>query len=182
MSAREDVSMLPIDRATALAIGASHFYSGVPCRRGHLSKRTALRDTCLECNAMASRKYKNTEKAATVYATRVKRLKESGEWTRGNTSRLLKHEYGITLAEYEVLFTKQNGVCAICERPEKTIDKKQNKARRLAVDHCHSTNKIRGLLCFECNTGIGKFGDNPQLIERAANYVRNKGELNCPQV
>ena len=73
---------------------------------------------------------------------------------------------------------KQNGVCAICKRPEKTIDRKQNKFRRLAVDHCHNTDKIRGLLCFECNTGIGKFKDNPQLIERAAEYIRNEGELN----
>lgn len=182
MSAREDVSMLPIDRATALAIGASHFYSGVPCRRGHLSKRTASRNTCLECNMIASRKYKTTEKAAITYANKVQRLKNAGQWERHTTNRTLKHEYGITLVEYEILLIKQNGVCAICERPEKTIDKVQNKLRRLAVDHCHSTNKIRGLLCFECNTGIGKFGDNPQLIERAANYVRNKGELNCPQV
>ena len=178
MSARENMDMLPKDRATALAIGALHFYSGVPCGRGHLSKRTASRNTCLECNMVASRKYKNTEKAAAVYATRVKRLKESGEWARKNASRVLKHEYGITLVEYEVLLAKQNGVCAICQQPEKTLDKKSNSLRRLAVDHCHTTSKIRGLLCFYCNTGIGKFGDNPQLIERAAEYVRSEGEFN----
>lgn len=178
MSARENMDMLPKDRATALAIGALHFYSGIPCGRGHLSKRTASRNTCLECNRIAAQKYKTTEKAAATYATRVKRLKESGEWERKNTSRLLKHEYGITLAEYETLFTKQNGVCAICQQPEKAFDKKQNRLRRLAVDHCHTTSKIRGLLCFDCNTGIGKLGDNPQLIERAAEYVRSEGEFN----
>jgi hypothetical protein len=178
MSVRENMDMLPKDRATALAIGALHFYSGIPCGRGHLSKRTASRNTCLECNMVASRKYKNTEKAAAVYATRVKRLKESGEWARKNASRVLKHEYGITLVEYEMLLAKQNGVCAICQQPEKTLDKKNNSLRRLAVDHCHTTSKIRGLLCFYCNTGIGKFGDNPQLIERAAEYVRSEGEFN----
>jgi len=179
MSSRDNVLLLPTDRATAVAVGASHFYTGVPCRRGHLAKRTTSRDTCVACIRIASNKYKKTEKAAAVYATRVERLKASGEWARSSASRLLKHEYGITLLEYEALLAKQNGVCAICQQPEKTLDRKQNKLRRLAVDHCHTTDKIRGLLCFECNTGIGKFGDNPQLIERAAEYVRSKGELNC---
>ena len=179
MSVRENALLLPTDRATAVAVGASHFYTGVPCRRGHLSKRTTSRDSCVMCIRLASNKYKKTEKAAAVYATRVERLKASGEWNRSNASRLLKHEYGITLLEYEALLAKQNGVCAICRQPEKTLDKKSNSPRRLAVDHCHTTDKIRGLLCFYCNTGIGKFGDNPQLIERAAEYVRSKGELNC---
>jgi hypothetical protein len=179
MSVRENALLLPTDRTTALAVGASHFYTGVPCKRGHLDIRTTIRNSCVACIKLASNKYKKTAKAATTYAIRVERLKASGEWSRGNTSRLLKHEYGITLLEYEALFAKQNGVCAICQQPEKTLDKKSNSPRRLAVDHCHITDKIRGLLCFECNTGIGKFGDNPQLIERAANYVRNKGELNC---
>ena len=171
--------LLPATKEQANLLSAAYYFTGVPCKRGHLAKRTTSRGSCVECIRIASAKYKKTEKATVTYAAKVKRLKASGEWGRSNTNRILKHEYGITLSEYEALFTKQNGVCAICQQPEKTLDKINNKPRRLAVDHCHTTDKIRGLLCFECNTGIGKFGDNPQLIERAANYVRNKGELNC---
>lgn len=170
--------LLPANKEDAKSIGSIYYFTGIPCKNGHMEKRRTKCNSCIECVRIATKKYQNTEKAAITYATRVRKLKESGEWGRGNTSRLLKHEYGITLAEYEALFAKQNGVCAICQKPEKTIDKKQNKLRRLAVDHCHTTDKIRGLLCFECNTGIGKFGDNPQLIERAAEYVRNEGEFN----
>ena len=55
----------------------------------------------------------------------------------------LKRKYGITAKEYEALFKRQGGVCAICGRPPKT--------RRLHVDHCHRTKVVRGLLCFRCN-------------------------------
>lgn len=79
--------------------------------------------------------------------------------------------FGITLEDYEQLLKRQNGGCAICEQPE-TAKHKTGKTRRLAVDHCHKTNKIRGLLCNRCNIGIGRFLDNSELLRKAAEYVR----------
>ena len=75
----------------------------------------------------------------------------------------LQSKFNITLAEYNELFEQQNGVCAICGNlPDK---------RMLAVDHCHKTGKIRGLLCFQCNTGLGQFKDSPLNLASAIKYL-----------
>jgi len=61
----------------------------------------------------------------------------------------LKHRYGITIADYDSMYSKQKGVCAICAKPPKT--------KRLNVDHDHITNRVRGLLCPKCNASLGFF-------------------------
>jgi Autographiviridae endonuclease VII len=73
----------------------------------------------------------------------------------------LKRNYGITLDEYQRIYDLQNGRCAICG----------NKKQRLFVDHCHESKKIRGLLCNNCNFGIGHFKDNPALLAAAIHYL-----------
>lgn len=75
--------------------------------------------------------------------------------------------YGITLEEYNMLLEEQGGNCAICSKPPDS-----GRAKYLYVDHCHNTIKIRGLLCSNCNKGIGFFRDDPELIEKAINYLR----------
>ena len=73
--------------------------------------------------------------------------------------------------KYEDLKQKQNGRCAICGRtPEETGQKK----RELAVDHAHESKVIRGLLCMDCNTAIGKLGHDPVRIRNAAEYIEGK--------
>lgn len=81
----------------------------------------------------------------------------------------LKKKFGITPEEYEVLLALQNHVCALCFRPERTL------AKRLAVDHCHATGKVRGLLCGPCNVTLGYF-ENPQWSERARAYLAAHAE------
>jgi hypothetical protein len=82
-----------------------------------------------------------------------------------------KRYYGMDVAEYKRLLDVQGGVCAICKGTEKT--KRGDKLGFLAVDHCHKTGDIRGLLCSSCNTGIGRFADDPELVDRAAAYLRS---------
>ncbi len=77
----------------------------------------------------------------------------------------LQSAFGITIAEYNALFSSQKGACAICH---KSPD--QNK-KRLAVDHCHNTKKVRGLLCSTCNQGIGLFKDDVKLLQSAILYL-----------
>lgn len=77
--------------------------------------------------------------------------------------------YGIDLAEYEELLAAQGGVCRICGG--------QNlNQRRLGVDHCHVTGKVRGLLCNYCNSGIGYFKDDLDLIIKAYHYLMTSRE------
>lgn len=77
----------------------------------------------------------------------------------------LKKRYGIDLEQYNVLLEQQNFSCAICGAHQDQC------ARRLAVDHCHTTNQIRGLLCKACNTGLGSFQDSPEILEKAIRYI-----------
>ena len=74
-------------------------------------------------------------------------------------------QYGITVEEYDVLYEEQNRGCAICFAPTGSNNK------RLAVDHNHETGEVRGLLCDDCNIGLGKFKDNPNLLDTAINYL-----------
>lgn len=75
----------------------------------------------------------------------------------------LKSTYGISLKDYNRMLEEQKGVCAICYKPQ--VDK------ALAVDHCHKSGKVRGLLCSLCNTSLGKMGDSPDRLRRAAAYL-----------
>lgn len=79
----------------------------------------------------------------------------------------LKASY--TLAELESLYASSNGVCQICGKPQTGF--KNGGQKNLAIDHCHKTGKVRGLLCTKCNTALGKFNDDPSLLRKAAEYL-----------
>lgn len=78
-------------------------------------------------------------------------------------------------SNYVKLLESQNFVCAICFGDEKQIDHRSGKKRELSVDHCHKTGKVRGLLCFDCNTLLGKLENNMIALDRIQKYL--KGEL-----
>lgn len=84
--------------------------------------------------------------------------------------RHLEKTFGITLARYQELLLEQNGVCAICKKPELNVGR-NGKVLSLAVDHCHDSGVVRSLLCLNCNQGLGSFRDDPALMRRAIEYV-----------
>ena len=83
----------------------------------------------------------------------------------------LKKLYGITQADYERMFEKQGGCCAICKAPDPG-----GKKRFLSVDHNHKTGKVRALLCDDCNVGLGRLRDDPELLRAALTYLAEHGE------
>jgi hypothetical protein len=83
----------------------------------------------------------------------------------------LKKKYGIGLKEYKGMLFKQDGVCCICKLKESALNPRTKKARDLAVDHCHDTGKVRGLLCAQCNTGLGLLKDDISLLNKAIVYL-----------
>lgn len=83
---------------------------------------------------------------------------------------MLMHEYGITLADYDVMLIKQGGLCKICKRSDPCTPKKVLSGV-FAVDHDHNTGKVRGLLCFPCNAGLGKFQDKVEILQYAIDYL-----------
>ena len=94
---------------------------------------------------------------------RVKaRHQANPERTRNND---LKRNYGITLEEHTKMYEEQNGRCAICG------NEGNGKWEKLCVDHCHTTGKVRKLLCHKCNTALGLVGDNTQILHKMINYL-----------
>lgn len=83
----------------------------------------------------------------------------------------MKRYYGINQDVYDDLLNKQDGKCAICEKEETAIYKKTGKVKLLSVDHCHQSKAVRGLLCSNCNHGLGKFKDDIELLKKAAEYL-----------
>ncbi|MBZ6172818.1 MULTISPECIES: endonuclease VII domain-containing protein [Streptomyces] len=112
------------------------------------------------------------------YCQRCEKTKPHSEWDRNRTAsdglstackvcraiegraRHLKRHYGLTEAERDEMVASQMGLCVICL-----------KAPPVHVDHCHETGKVRGVLCFNCNSAIGKLGDDPDAVRRAAAYL-----------
>ena len=83
----------------------------------------------------------------------------------------LKRIYGISLEEYEDILNSQNRGCAICDKKEDTFLPIQGHSKNLAVDHDKKTNKIRGILCENCNRGIGLLDHNVDLLKKAIDYL-----------
>lgn len=82
----------------------------------------------------------------------------------------LARKFNLTPDDYDALLAKQGGVCAICAQVE-THKYPSGKPKDLAVDHDHITGKVRGLLCFNCNQGVGRFQNSPERLRCAAAYL-----------
>lgn len=129
---------------------------------------TVLQDQCLNGHILAeTRKWKPSGQSYCSACNKVRtdkhRKAHPDQWAAYQKKANLKRYYGITPAEFDALYKKQNGVCAICS------GKSDNK--QLAVDHNHLTGTVRGLLCERCNTGLGQFKDNHQSLKNAITYL-----------
>lgn len=80
----------------------------------------------------------------------------------------LMENYGIDLDDYNELFYKQNGKCAGCSRHQDSLK------QTLSVDHCHRTERVRGLLCHSCNMALGMAKDNPKTLRKLAEYLESR--------
>ena len=93
------------------------------------------------------------------------RTKNKERGAAGKRRRQLAIRYGPTPEQYDEMFAAQNGQCLLC-----------GKKAKLIVDHDHETGRVRGLLCHPCNTELGAFGDDAEVLRRAADYLEvNRG-------
>ena len=123
-------------------------------------------------------KHKDKEKENRIkylIKNREKILEKQRKYNKENPLKrknaILKNVYGITLDDYNKMFEEQKGKCAICNRHQNEL------IRKLSVDHCHRTNKVRGLLCKNCNVALGYYEKyDKELFEK---YLKNyKEKLN----
>jgi hypothetical protein len=90
--------------------------------------------------------------------SRAYKVKASALWRR----------YRITPEQWQAAYNEQEGKCAICSRHQSEL------IRTLQTDHCHETNKFRGLLCAPCNKALGQFKDSAARLESAIKYLKRE--------
>lgn len=119
---------------------------------------------CLTCSAEVVRQRRQTEEGAQAHRDSSKRWRDSN--TTRNKDNHANWRYGLNHGQYDAMLAAQEGKCAICKTTEPGTG-----MVRFAIDHCHSSGKVRGLLCSNCNRGLGYFKDDPARIRRAIDYV-----------
>lgn len=122
----------------------------------NLASRNKLKLNCRECEE--EKKHKKEKDRTREYKECI---------ISPAQARRITSIYGITGEDYTRMFEEQGGVCKICKRPET-----KNKDKLLCIDHCHKTEKVRGLHCSICNWGIGHFEDNIEYLASAIEYLK----------
>lgn len=136
-------------------------------------RKDGLNIYCLKCARIT---------AKTSYTkNKRKRLDECIRWAKNNPDRIR----GVTLKKYwpdlciddrlkkyDELLMSQNKVCKMCNEPETVKYFRSGKVISLAVDHCHKTGRVRGLLCYTCNYAVGLVYDDPSLAEKLVKYLK----------
>lgn len=123
---------------------------------------------CKKCKYQAVLKYRKIN--------REKHLAQQRCYDSTNPKRRLSRfkerlkKFNITIEQYEEIYQKQNGLCAICKKDERRLNK--SKKTKLCIDHCHRTGKVRGLLCWKCNALLGHADDSIEIIDSSKAYLK----------
>lgn len=141
---------------------------------------------CSICHRLSTNRKRNTDPVAKAARNARQKLLRNEDPQKyrdyTNKSRALKPKghrirdvltiRGLSWEQYETLVKDHDGKCAICGMPEtRKCSKNKGEILRLGIDHCHDTNTVRGLLCHNCNTGIGKFKDDIEVMFNAIHYL-----------
>lgn len=139
----------------------------------HSGTKDGLQPDCKECKKGYRKKWYEANRGAVLAKNKEWLAKNPGhsrEWYRNNKQIArnwqLNRDFGISLDQYNKMLQDQSSKCKICNVSQDETPK------NFAVDHCHLTNKIRGLLCQNCNLGIGYFRDNHEILNKALKYLK----------
>ena len=165
----------------------------IDCKRGHplsgenLYVNPSGSKVCIQCRKLWTKRYKEKNKKKAILlskgskvCSRCKIDKLFDEFRKANDSltgrsswckdcvrdHSLQNRYGISLADHARMLEEQNYLCLIC------LCDLRGFVKSAAVDHCHETGKVRGLLCDMCNKGLGAFRDDVDSLERAVKYLK----------
>jgi hypothetical protein len=138
--------------------------------------RDKLKTKCKRCRSEeAKQRY-----AAATSEQKAKLVERTKSWKEANPEKYrrcwkrsdLKRKYGISEAAFLQMVKQQDNCCAICGQSGEPDDNRITT--NLVVDHNHKTGKVRKLLCHKCNKGLGQFLDDPELLDKAASYLREQ--------
>jgi len=114
-------------------------------------------------------KHNNREKCNIYQTTHYAKPEMKDRRAKYTRAWKLQKNYGLTVEDYDIMVESQESKCAICELHLDELD-----TQFLYVDHCHETGEVRGLLCRKCNTGIGDFCDDIDLLTKAIGYLNGR--------
>jgi hypothetical protein len=134
--------------------------------------RDGRQGECKECKKKKKAEWHAQNPGLWAAQSKAQRLKDvakanaaTKKWRDANPDKVkalfIGKRYGLTLERWNEMFAYQEGKCAICGTHQDQLK------LELAVDHCHKTGKVRGLLCVRCNRAIGLMEDNPELLHSA---------------
>ena len=137
--------------------GAGHWgkWRGVECATEGCSEPVRCGGFCQSCYGKAS--WRSGKHRLTIEQKRESHL---------------KYRYGISSETYDAMFASQGGCCAICKQPPTEANTRAGRPPKLYVDHCHGTERVRGLLCNHCNLAIG-YAKSEHVLRAAAEYLHN---------
>jgi hypothetical protein len=178
MTAKLTASPELLTKEEAKALGLVRFFTGEPCKHGHVSERRVTSGECIKCNLAAASKHKKSPKWEKSYHSRKAKQMETGEWQISLRNRHLKATYGLSQEDVDRMAADQNNACGICGcHITSAYTGDQNKT--VHVDHSHATGQVRGLLCHHCNKAIGNFKENITTLRNAIAYLqKHSGESN----
>jgi hypothetical protein len=160
--------MFPADpnhpRALAKKASEKRYYTGKPCKHGHISERDTISGSCIRCTRQATKLWTKKKQA------RVKRT--ARRWKERHPDRVKAN------AKAGQLRRHQRRIESMGARPAPTeceICGGVSERRVLMLDHCHKTGKFRGWLCLKCNSGLGMFRDSQMLLLKAFAYLADNG-------
>lgn len=132
-------------RKEARACGLERYFTGEPCKNGHVAPRNAITGKCTECRFPSANKWREyNSRWKAKYPGREQEVK-------------YRHRYGVEISKLPPKPT----VCSVCGDPHKKI----------VLDHCHDSGKFRAWLCDPCNVTIGAMKENPDRLRKLADYL-----------
>jgi hypothetical protein len=135
----------------------------------YFSKNVQNRDCLSYWGTQCHAEWRQENRESIRKSKAIFRKKNPGHWRRGH----LRNKYGITPERVAEMLKDQGGTCAICGSSDPKAGHKS-----FSVDHDHDTGLVRGMLCFQCNVGLGNFGHSIEALEKAVAYLsasRRKG-------
>lgn len=184
-----EMEQFPRSVEEARKVGSKHYFTGLPCKNGHLSLRSTSCSKCLNCDQQRQAlRRADPNKKLLIKSQRKKRYQDKKDKINKARRELyasnsnikmralgydLKRKFGISLNDYNEMLHRQGGACAICR--SKNVGR--SDGIKFAVDHDHNTGKIRGLLCKSCNTLLGNAKESIETLKAAKAYLQMKSLL-----
>lgn len=150
-----------ISRSDAARAGLDRYFTGRPCKSGHLAGRRIGSYHCMECASLASMASGKKNIAGRQRNNLAFRTKNPAKIR----DRRLRSKYGISLEDRDRMFESQGKCCAVCRSPD------PGSYGRWNTDHCHTTGKVRGILCQPCNMALGFARDSVSTLKGMIVYL-----------